>query len=186
MIPHPLIALAVTVATILSGAAASAQGRGKMQHIDVPFATTPPAAVAAMLKLAGAGPEDVVYDLGAGDGRIVIAAVRDFGARAGVGIDLDSKRVAEGLENARKLELTGRTRFFQGDAFKVDFSEATILALYMSPRINRELEPRIRMMMKPGARIISYRFPIGHWQPARTIMVGGQPIHLWIVPKKSR
>lgn len=183
---RPLMAGAVTIAAIFSCTVALGQGRGKMQHLDVPFATTPPPAVAAMLKLAGAGPGDIVYDLGAGDGRIVIAAVRDFDAKSGVGVDLDRKRVAEGQEKAHKLGLTRQTRFFQADAFKVDFSEATILALYMSPRINRELEPRIRMMMKPGARIVSYRFPIGSWQPDRTVMVGGQPIHLWILPPKSR
>jgi hypothetical protein len=91
MIQRSLMALALALAVFFTPATASAQGRGKMQHLDVPFATTPPATVAAMLRLAGAGSEDVVYDLGAGDGRIVIAAVRDFGAKAGVGIDPDSK-----------------------------------------------------------------------------------------------
>ncbi len=186
MLQYLLKALALALAVFSCGTAAQAQGRGKLQHLDVPFATTPPAAVSAMLKLANAGPGDIVYDLGAGDGRIVVAAVRDFGVREGVGIDLDKKRVAEGKEAARKAGIADRTRFFQGDAFKVDFTEATILALYMSPRINRELEPRIRAMMRPGTRIVSYRFPIGDWPPARTITVGGQPIHLWIMPKDNR
>ena len=137
-----------------------------------------------MLRLAKVGPADVVYDLGAGDGRIVIAAVRDFGAKAGIGIDLDPRRVAEGKENAIKAGVASRTRFLQGDAFKVDFSAATVLALYMSARINRELEPRIRAQLKPGTRIVTYRFPIGEWQPVRTIEVGGRSIHLWIVPEK--
>jgi len=161
---------------------AEAQGRGRMKPLDVPFATTPPAAVNAMLKLAGTGPDDVVMDPGAGDGRIVIAAVLNFGARMGIGIDLDSRRVREATDAARRASVQDRTNFSQGDAFKTDFGTASVLALFMSPRINRELEPRIRAQMRPGSRVVSYRFPVGDWQPAKTVFVGGQPIYLWIVP----
>ena len=175
---------AALAAFVLASPAQSPATRGKLRLLDVPFATTPPEAVAAMLRLAEVGPADVVYDLGAGDGRIVIAAVRDFGAKAGIGIDLDPERVSEGQENALKAGVASRTRFLQGDAFKVDFSAATVLALYMSARINRELEPRFRAQLKPGTRIVTYRFPIGDWQPVRTIEIGGQAIRLWVVPQK--
>lgn len=175
-----LLTLCASLVALVFAATAQAQtARGKLRALDVPFATTPPEAVAAMLQLANVGPADVVYDLGSGDGRIVIAAVRDFGAKAGVGIDLDPKRIAEGKENALKAGVSSQVRFLQGDAFKVDFRAATVLALYMSARINRELEPRFRAQLKPGTRIVTYRFPIGDWQPVRTITVGGQAIRLW-------
>jgi cyclopropane fatty-acyl-phospholipid synthase-like methyltransferase len=163
----------------------AAQGRGTLRPLDVPFATTPHAAVAKMLEMAKVGPEDMVYDLGSGDGRIVIAAARDFGARAAIGVDLDPKRVAEGEENARQAGVADRVRFIRGDAFKVDFSEATVLAMYMSPRINAELLPRILKTMKPGSRVVVFRFPIPGWEPQRTETIGGQPVRFWVVPDRA-
>ncbi len=182
--PAFLHRLAAIAAVLCLAAPAAGQSRGRMQPLDVPFVTTPAAAVTAMLRLAGTGPTDTVMDPGAGDGRIVIAAVRNFGAARGIGIDLDPKRVAEAKVAAHRAGVGDRTVFRQGDAFKTDFREVTVLALFMSPRINRELEPRIRAQMKPGSRVVSYRFPIGSWKPEKTVTVGGQPVFLWIVPPR--
>lgn len=160
---------------------AHAQARGRPILLDVPFATTPPEAIAAMLRLAGVGKGDVVYDLGSGDGRIVIAAARDFGARRGVGIDLDPRRVRQGRANASRAGVADRVRFVQGDVFKVDFTPATVITLYMSERINRELLPRL-LRLRPGTRVVSYRWHVGDWPPDRRIVLGGRDIRFWIVP----
>ena len=119
--------IAVLLACSLA-APAEAQRRGRPILLDVPYANTPPRAVTAMLRMTRVGPNDVVYDLGSGDGRIVIAAVRDFGARRAVGIDLDARRVRQGRENAAKAGVAGRVRFVKGDVFKVNFRAATVLA----------------------------------------------------------
>jgi SAM-dependent methyltransferase len=183
MIRHILATLSVALCiAVVQAAAVQAQGRGKMMHLDVPFAATPHEAVAEMLRLAEVGPEDVVYDLGSGDGRIVIAAARDFGARAAVGIDLDPRRVEEGQENAEKAGVAARTRFLRDDIFKADFSEATVLALYLTPRILNEAAPRFLEQLKPGSRIVTYRFAFRDWIPARETELDGQPIRVWIVP----
>jgi cyclopropane fatty-acyl-phospholipid synthase-like methyltransferase len=170
----------------VAAAGASAQTRGKFKRLDAPFVGTPHEAVREMMKLAGVGPGDVVYDLGSGDGRIVIAAVRDFGARAAVGVDIDPIRVQEGIENAKKAGVSDRTQFFQGDVFRYDFSQATVLAMFMSARINTELLPRMRQLLKPGTRIVTYRFPIGGWKPDQVIQHGGNDIHLWIMTEAEK
>jgi cyclopropane fatty-acyl-phospholipid synthase-like methyltransferase len=183
---HPKRLLILVLALVLAApAAVEAERRGTLHPLDAPFVVTPHAAVKKMLEMAKVGPDDVVYDLGSGDGRIVIAAVKDFHAKRGIGVDLDIHRVLQGQENARKAGVANRARFVHGDAFKVDFSEATVLAMYMSPRINAELLPRILAMMKPGSRVVVYRFPVGDWQPVQTASVGGQPIRLWIVPERK-
>jgi cyclopropane fatty-acyl-phospholipid synthase-like methyltransferase len=178
-----LAALALLIA--LPAAAQNAR-RGTLHPLDVPYLGTPHEAVRKMLELAKVGPNDIVYDLGSGDGRIVIAAARDFKAKLGVGVDLDYHRVLQGQENARKAGVADRTRFIHGDAFKVDFSEATVLAMFMSPRINAELMPRILTMMKPGSRVVVYRFPVGNWQPQETAMINDQIIRLWVVPERPK
>ena len=175
--------LGSALALALISVPAAPQHRGHFKHLDVPYKGTPHKAVAAMLRLAGVGPDDIVYDLGSGDGRIVIAAVRDFGAKLAVGVDIDGQRVVEGVENARKAGVSGHTRFVHADAFKVDFSEATVLAMFMSARINTELLPRMKAMLRPGSRIVTYRFPIVGWTPHKVIQAEGYDIYLWIVPE---
>lgn len=180
-----LLALtAVAAAFAVSSAFAQSPGhaRGRIQKVDVPFVTTPHEAVAAMLRLAGAGPDDVVWDPGASDGRIVIAAVRDFGAKRAVGIDINRKLVALAQANVRQAGVVGRVSIAHGDAMQADFTGATVMAMFMSIRINRELRPRIQAMMKPGSRVVTYRFPIVGWTPARTIEIDDSPVHLYIVP----
>ena len=148
---------------------------------DVPYVPTSPKIVNAMLELAQVGETDIVYDLGSGDGRIVIAAVKDFGARRGAGIDIDAKLVAEATENARKAGVAEKTRFIEGNLFEQDFSEATVVTMYLLPEINLRLRPKI-LALKPGTRVVSHRFDMGDWQPEKTVEVEGRKIYLWRVP----
>lgn len=167
----------------LAAAPAAAQHRGRLFVLDVPFKAAPEANVAAMLRLAGVGPSDTVYDLGSGDGRIVIAAVCDFAAKAGVGVELDSRLVRASRAKIDKAGLTGRVRIIEGDVFKADFSAATVVTLYMSARINNELLPRLTTLLKPGSRVVALRFPVGDWEPVKKETVGGLDIRLYVVRK---
>jgi SAM-dependent methyltransferase len=151
---------------------------------DVPFVPTPEQVVAGMLELAKVGPKDVVYDLGSGDGRIVIAAARLHGAR-GVGIDIDPQRVKEARDNARKAGVAGRVEFREGDLFKADIGEATVVTLYLLPRINLQVRPKLLSELKAGTRIVSHGFDMGDWQPAATRKVGTSTVYYWIVPERK-
>ena len=140
-----------------------------------------------MLKLAGVNESDFVIDLGSGDGRIVIAAARDFGAR-GVGIELDPALVVESEKNARRARVAERARFLLRDIFEADISEATVVTLYLSPDLNLRLRPTLLAQLKPGSRIVSHDFPIGDWPPARVVNFQGPErthvLSLWIVPPR--
>jgi len=166
---------------------AGSAGCARVPGVEVPDVRTPPEVVIEILRLAGVGPADVVYDLGSGDGRIVIAAARDFGAR-GVGIELDPGLVAESARNARRAGVAERTRFLQQDIFVADTSEATVVTLYLSPDVNLRLRPKLLSQLKPGSRIVSHDFPIGDWQPARVVNFEGPErthvLSLWIVPPR--
>jgi SAM-dependent methyltransferase len=153
--------------------------------LDVPFVPTPADAVAAMLKLAGVKKDDVVYDLGSGDGRIVIAAARRYGAR-GVGIDIDPARIAEAEQNARAAGVAIRVRFVRQDLFDADLGEATVVTLYLLPRINLRLRPKLLAELKPGTRVVSYGFDMGDWAPERTVEVGSSTLYLWVIPPRSQ
>ena len=148
---------------------------------DVVFVTTPHKVVREMLKLAGVAKDDVVYDLGSGDGRIVIAAARDFGAR-GVGIDIDPKLVTEGRENARKAGVSERVTFIEQDVLKADISQATVIALYMLPTVNKQLLPKFFRELQPGTRVVSHRFEIGDWKPDMTLKAYDTTVYLSIIP----
>lgn len=152
--------------------------------LDVPYVSTPQQAVDAMLRMAAVRREDVVYDLGCGDGRIVISAARDFGA-SGVGIDIDPRRIEDANEAARRAGVSGRVRFLVQDLFRTDFSEATVLALYLFPELNAKLLPKIRAELRPGARVVSHQFLIGDWQPEHmeTVWAGtmDHQVYLWTV-----
>ena len=119
-----------------------------------------------MLRIAEVGRNDVVYDLGCGDGRIVISAAAKFGAR-GVGVDIDPRRIDEASAAARSAGVSGRVRFVVPDLFKTDFSEASVLTLYLFPEMNARLLPKIRAELRPGSRVVSYQFGIGDWVPER-------------------
>ena len=147
----------------------------------VPYVTTPPYAVTAMLKLANVTSDDIVYDLGSGDGRIVIAAARDFGARA-VGVEIDPQLIQESERNAETAGVTSRVTFLQKDLFRVDISEATVVTLFLLPGINAMLTPTFLKELRPGTRIVSYLHDMGEWQPDKTARAEGSPVYLWIVP----
>ena len=131
-----------------------------------PYVTTPPDVVDRMLALANVTPTDIVYDLGTGDGRIVIAAARAFGAR-GVGIDIEQARVDEATLNAERAGVERLVRFERGDALEADVSEATVVVTYLLSAINVKLRPRITAQLRPGARIVSHNFGMGDWEPNR-------------------
>lgn len=150
---------------------------------DVPFVPTPERVVAKMLEVAKVGPKDVVYDLGSGDGRIVIAAAKK-GAR-GIGIDIDPERIREARENARRAGVTKRVEFRESDLFKADFSDATVVTLYLLSGVNLKLRPKLLAELKPGTRIVSHGFDMGDWKPAGTYTVGTSTVYYWVVPKRK-
>jgi SAM-dependent methyltransferase len=155
--------------------------------LDVPYVSTPAPVVDGILQLAQVGPRDVVYDLGCGDGRIVIAAARDFGAR-GVGIDLDPRRIEDANAAARSAGVDKRVRFAVQDLFETDFSEASVLVLYLFPELNARLKPKILAELKPGSRVVAHQFLIGDWPPLRRerFVVGtmDHTAYLWVVPPR--
>jgi SAM-dependent methyltransferase len=129
-----------------------------------PFVATPPDVVDRMLTLANVGPRDVVYDLGCGDGRIVIAAAQKFGAR-GVGVDIDPARIFEAEQNAKKAGVERLVRFEIRDALKTDVSDATVVTLYLLSALNVQLRPILTRQLRPGSRIVSHSFAMGDWEP---------------------
>jgi hypothetical protein len=164
------------------------------QTPDVPFVPTPPVVVEAMLKLAGVGPEDYVIDLGSGDGRIVIAAARKYGAR-GLGVEIDPALVGEAQREARRQGVDGRVEFRRDDLLQMSIGRATVVTMYLYPRLMLAMRPRLITELKPGARIVSHEFTMEGWEPdARmTVPVPGKPygppsseVLLWIVPADAR
>ncbi len=156
---------------------------------DVPYVQTPTDVVAEMLRIASVRPGDVVYDLGSGDGRIVIAAARDFGAR-GVGIEIDPSLVAYSKEQARKAGVADRVTFRADDLFDVDLSDATVVTLYLSYDMNLRLRPKLQRELRPGSRIVSHDYDMGaDWLPNQTVQVTWRDrkanVFLWVVPPRS-
>jgi ribosomal protein L11 methylase PrmA len=152
--------------------------------LDVPYVPTPERVVQKMLQVARVGPKDVVYDLGSGDGRIVIAAAKRRAARA-VGIDIDPERIKEARANARKAGVASRVEFREQDLFKADFSEATVVTMYLLPSINLKLRPKLLGELKPGTRIVSHGFDMGDWAPLETHQVGSSTVYYWVVPERK-
>ncbi len=146
----------------------------------MPYEPTPPDVVRAMLRLAEVGARDVVYDLGCGDGRIVVEAAK-LGAR-GVGVDLDPDRIAEARANARAAGVQARVELVEGDLFQTDVSPATVVMLYLWPDVNLRLRPRLLAQLRPGSRVVSHLHDMGDWKPAKTTRVGGRMLYLWIIP----
>lgn len=166
-----------------SATAAAAQGAdtaAKPRAPDVIFVPTPQSVVDAMLQVAKVGPNDVLYDLGSGDGRIPITAAKRFGTR-GVGVDIDPVRIQEARANAKKEGVTDKVQFIQGDLFQQDLSKATVISLYLLPSLNLKLRPTL-LKLKPGTRIVSHAFDMGDWAPDQTLTVDGRMIYFWTVP----
>ncbi|MBD2214309.1 class I SAM-dependent methyltransferase [Nostoc linckia FACHB-104] len=149
---------------------------------DVPYVATPQPVVDAMLKVAKVGKNDMLYDLGSGDGRIVITAAKNYGTR-GVGIDISPDRIKEANENAQKVGVSDHVRFIQQDLFNTDLSEATVVTLYLLPEVNLKLRPRLFQQLKPGTRIVSHAFDMGDWKPQQTLKVNGKTIYYWVIPE---
>jgi ribosomal protein L11 methylase PrmA len=145
--------------------------------VEAPFITTPDAIVPLMLDLAGVSASDVVYDLGCGDGRIVIAAGKR-GAR-GVGVDIDEVLIENAKVTARQAGVADRVRFTKGDLFEMDYRDATVVMLYLSERLNLQLLPKLKAQLKPGSRIVSHRFKMGDLKPDRVINIDNRDIYLW-------
>ncbi|HXB75686.1 MAG TPA: class I SAM-dependent methyltransferase [Candidatus Acidoferrales bacterium] len=194
MLAKPLLCgglVAATVAATLLVLAAPAQDANR-QRPEVPYVPTTDEAVAAMLKLADVKKTDIVYDLGCGDGRIVIAAARNFGARA-VGIDIDPVRIGEAKENAQKAGVGNLVRFEENDLFKSDIHEATVVTLFLLSSVNLRLRPKLLQDLKPGTRVVSNTFDMGDWKPEKEANVGSpdeqsflsRKLYLWTIPKRQ-
>jgi SAM-dependent methyltransferase len=160
---------------------------------EVPYVPTTDEAVQAMLKLADVKKTDVVYDLGCGDGRIVVAAAKKYGAR-GVGIDINPQRVQEAKDNAKNAGVENLVRFEVNDLFKADIHEATVVTLFLLPDVNMRLRPKLLQELQPGTRIVSNTFDMGDWKPDKEQKLNGadpdyglsQKLFLWIVPRRDR
>jgi Methyltransferase domain len=164
--------------------AQNAPSETQKPQLDVPYVPTPPAVVNEMLKIGKVSKNDVLYDLGSGDGRIVIAAAKKFGTR-GYGIDLDPERVKEANQNARQAGVSDRVQFRQQDLFQADLSEATVVTLYLLPEVNLKLRSKLLSELKPGTRIVSHSFDMGDWKPEQVVQVDGSTIYYWTIPNKS-
>ena len=149
--------------------------------LDVPYVPTPSDVVKRMLEVAEVGPEDFVIDLGSGDGRIAIAAVKEFNAMGSMGVDLNPERIAEATANAKEAGVTGKVEFREQNLFDTDFSKATVLTMYLLPNVNVSLRPKI-LKLKPGTRVVSHAFDMDEWEADHYERVDGRSVYMWIVP----
>lgn len=175
---------AVTLVALLLALAGCAPYPGA----DVPFLVTPPEIVEQMLRLAKVGPTDTVYDLGSGDGRLVIAAVREFRARAAIGIEIDPALVARSREYARRAGVGDRVTFLGQDFFQADLGPATVVTLYLTREVNLRLRPKLLAELRPGTRVVSFDFDMGDWEPRAMLRVDANgrttPVYLWVIPER--
>ena len=166
-------------------ALASAQQATPDQYPDVPYVPTPVEVVEQMLTLAGVHQGDVVYDLGCGDGRIVLMAAQNFGAKA-TGIDLDADLIRMAREKAKRAGLSEKVTFVQGDLFEADLRSASVVTLYLLPAINQKLKPKLLRDLRPGTRVVSFSFDMGDdWKPDKTADVNGRHVYLWTIPARK-
>ena len=180
------LALALCL-TLVGATGAQQQLKPLDKDPEVPYVPTHEQIVAEMLKVAKVGKNDVLYDLGSGDGRIPITAAQRFGTR-GVGVDIDPVRVAEARANATKAGVADKVKFMQQDLFETDIREATVVTLYLLPDVNLRLRPKLLAELKPGTRIVSHNYDMGDWKPLQTITVKvpeEHTIYYWVVPPRS-
>ena len=169
--------------TLLALCCALAALQNPARTPDIFFVPSRHAVIDGMLALAKVTKDDVVYDLGSGDGRIAILAAQKYGARA-VGIELDPKLVAIAREIAVESGVRDRVTFVEGDLFTADISPATVVTMFLSPSVNARLESKLRSELRPGTRIVSEQFPIGQWTPDEKVIVSEMELFLWRVPVK--
>jgi SAM-dependent methyltransferase len=153
--------------------------------LDVPYVPTPQSVVDKMLDMAKVTGGDYLIDLGSGDGRIPIAAAKRFGTK-GMGVDLDPALVQAAKNNAVNARVEDKVEFRKQDLFETDLSQATVLTLYLLPRVNLQLRPRLLNKLKPGTRVVSHSFDMGDWKPDQKIVIDGRTIYLWIVPERGK
>ena len=170
----------IAIILALSAASGVMQAPARPPSPDIHYVPTSGGVTDAMLKLAKVTPEDVVYDLGSGDGRIVITAAKKYGAR-GIGIELDPELIKKANKNAQKAGVSDRVKFIQADLFKTDLSDATVVTLYLSNSINRRIASILQRQLKPGARIVSHRFDMGDWKPEADVRLEGTHVYLWTI-----
>jgi len=155
------------------------------RKLDVWYVPTPHEIVDRMLDVAKVRAQDVVYDLGCGDGRMVIAAAKKYGTR-GVGVDLDPARIREARANAKRAGVEGLVSFKVADMFETDIREATVVMLYLLPELNRRLKPKLFAELRPGARVVSHDWDMGRdWPPEEYHKLGGDGIYLWVMPERA-
>jgi SAM-dependent methyltransferase len=172
--------LRIPTCLLFAGLAVAQTPKTAPRTPDVPFVPTPQEVVTAMLKLAKVTPKDVVYDLGCGDGRIVITAAKDFGCRA-VGVDIDPERIKEARQKAQEAGVTDRVTFREGDLFTADIHDATVVTLYLLPDVNLQLRPKLQKDLRPGSRIVSNTFDMDDWKPDQKEVVVSRTIYLWTI-----
>jgi ribosomal protein L11 methylase PrmA len=180
------LALALTCATVGATAASSTDAppqEAALRRPDVIFVPTPEDVVEAMLQVASVTKNDIVYDLGCGDGRIPVTAAKKYGAR-GVCIDIDPQRIKEATENLKNSGVGDRVKFLNQDLFTTDISEATVVTLYLLPSLNLKLLPKLNKELKPGTRIVSHAFDMGDAKPTETLNVNGRTVYFWTTPIK--
>lgn len=177
-----------SVLFLFSGAAVAQPSLAEEEYsrplLDVPYVPTPEETVFRMLELADVQSDDYLIDLGSGDGRIVVAAARDWGVKRALGIDLDPERVTEANASAKTAGVDDRVSFEQGDLFDKDFSDVDVLTMYLLPMINLRLRPVILENLRPGTRVVSHAFDMGDWAPDKTITVNSRHVYKWIVPAR--
>ena len=162
-----------------------APARADDLKLDVPYVATPQAVVDKMLELAEVTKADYLIDLGSGDGRIPITAAQRFGTK-GMGVDIDPARVYQANANAINAHVQDKVEFKKQDLFETDISKATVLTLFLLPRLNLELRPRILSELEPGSRVVSNSFDMGDWAPDKTIRVENRTIYLWVIPARKQ
>jgi APA family basic amino acid/polyamine antiporter len=188
--PGLLAVAAVAAAVALAWRSPESASRQEpaTQHADVqpevPFVATREDVVDEMLRMAAVTKDDLVYDLGCGDGRIVITAAKQFGAK-GVGVDINPLRIEESNRNARTAGVSDRVKFIEGDLFDADLSKATVVTLYLLPSVNLRLRPKLERELKPGARVVSHNYNMGDWEPSKQTQIGEHTVYLWVIPEKT-
>ena len=179
-----VVLLTLTVANIAALNASRAQDTIVENKKIVPYVPSPQVVVDKMIELAGVKPGDLVFDLGSGDGRIVVTAAKK-GAKA-VGFEIDGDLVGESRANIKKAGVEANAEIRNQDILTVDFSDATVVTMYLLPDVNLQLKPKLLSQLKPGARIVSHSFDMGDWKPDKVERIEGRTIFLWTIPSKGR